>query len=167
MVFTVHGIVQPSCCMYFLGLRPKKYMYIHPSHGTYPIHCKNHETTITCIYMSSVIRCLPDSSSQSVCVWRVNNYVCLYTVVIWCNVLGSVVPGENPLPRSGSLCSYQVSGERRETGETSQCCLLPGNVRYVYTCRIHEVEQQPAYNIIRASFRGAGERFDPPNHKQS
>ena len=32
MVFTMHGIVQPS-------------------RGTYPIHCKNHETTITCIYI--------------------------------------------------------------------------------------------------------------------
>ena len=45
MVFTVHGIVPPLCCMYFLGLDPQK--YIQPSRGTYPMHCKNHET-ITC-----------------------------------------------------------------------------------------------------------------------
>ena len=34
MVFTVHGIVLHSCC-------------------TYPIHCKNHETTITCTLYSA------------------------------------------------------------------------------------------------------------------
>ena len=56
MGFTVHGIVPPSCCMYFLRLPPWKYM--QPSLTTYPIHCKNHETTITCtctyIYDSTV-----------------------------------------------------------------------------------------------------------------
>ena len=26
MVFTVHEIVPPSCCMYFLGLHPRKYI---------------------------------------------------------------------------------------------------------------------------------------------
>ena len=53
MVFTVHGIVPPSCCIYFLGLHPQKYIHVHvhPLHGTYHIHCKNHETTITCKYM--------------------------------------------------------------------------------------------------------------------
>ena len=45
MVFTVHGIVLPSCCMYFLGLCPRKY-------------CKNHDTTITCIiYILCDISC--------------------------------------------------------------------------------------------------------------
>ena len=42
--FTVHGIVPPSCCMYFLGLRPQK--YIQPSRGTNPIHCKNYDTSV-------------------------------------------------------------------------------------------------------------------------
>ena len=47
MVFTVHGIVPPSCCIYFLGLRPWK--YIHTTLARYnSIHCKNHDTTITC-----------------------------------------------------------------------------------------------------------------------
>ena len=46
MVFTVHGIVPPSCCMYFLRLCPQK--YTQPSCGTNPIHCKNHDTTSTC-----------------------------------------------------------------------------------------------------------------------
>ena len=55
MVFTVHGIVPPSCCMYLLGLRPRK--YIQPSRSTYPIHCKNNETTITCIRFLSPISC--------------------------------------------------------------------------------------------------------------
>ena len=45
MVITVHGIVPPSCCMYFHRLHPRK--YIQPSRGTNPMHCKNHETTIT------------------------------------------------------------------------------------------------------------------------
>ena len=49
MVFTVHGIVPPLCCMYFLGLCPRK--YIQPSHGTYPIRRKNHETTTCITYM--------------------------------------------------------------------------------------------------------------------
>ena len=40
MFFPVHGIVPPSCCMYFLGLRPQK--CIQPSQGT------NQYTTITC-----------------------------------------------------------------------------------------------------------------------
>ena len=46
MVFTVHGIVPPSCCVHSLGLR--RWKYVQSSRGTYPIHCKNHETTITC-----------------------------------------------------------------------------------------------------------------------
>ena len=46
MVFTVHGIVPPSCCMYFFRLCPQK--YTQPSCGTNPIHCKNHDTTSTC-----------------------------------------------------------------------------------------------------------------------
>ena len=49
-------------------------------------------------------------------------------VVVWCDMLGGVLTGENPLPWSGSLFSHQVSGERRATGKTSQCCLLPRNV---------------------------------------
>ena len=61
MVFTVHGIVLPSCCMYFLGLYPRK--YIEPLRGTYPIHCKNHETTITYpgwyIYISPTVDIYP------------------------------------------------------------------------------------------------------------
>ena len=51
MSFTVHGIVPPSCCMYFLGLRPWK--YIQPLHGRYPIH---HETTITCTCLHTCTR---------------------------------------------------------------------------------------------------------------
>ena len=36
--------------------------------------------------------------------------------------------GEEPLPWSGPLFPHQISGERRETGQASQCCLLPENV---------------------------------------
>ena len=43
-------------------------------------------------------------------------------------MLGGVLIGEEPLPWSGPLFSHQISGERRETGQTSQCFLLPGNV---------------------------------------
>ena len=47
-----HGFLQcPSCCMYFLGLRPRKYR--QPLRGTYRIHCKNHATT-TMYYMLHV-----------------------------------------------------------------------------------------------------------------
>ena len=51
-----------------------------------------------------------------------------HTVVIWCDVLGSILPGEKPLPWSEPLSSHQISEERRETGETFQCSMLPGNV---------------------------------------
>ena len=48
-------------------------------------------------------------------------------------MLGGVHIGEEPLPWSGPIFSHQISGERKETGQTSQCCLLPGNVwRYIY-----------------------------------
>ena len=43
-------------------------------------------------------------------------------------MLGGVLIGEEPLPWSGPLLPHPISGERRETGQTSQCCLLPGNV---------------------------------------
>ena len=36
-------------------------------------------------------------------------------VVIWCDVLGGVFLGENPLSQSGPIHSRQESGERRET----------------------------------------------------
>ena len=49
-------------------------------------------------------------------------------VVVWCDVLGGVLTGENPLPWSGPIFPHQVSGESRATGKTSQCCLLPRNV---------------------------------------
>ena len=56
-------------------------------------------------------------------------YSCIYikfssTVVIWSDMLGGVLIGEEPLPWSGPLFSHQISGERRETGQTSQFCLL-------------------------------------------
>ena len=44
-------------------------------------------------------------------------------------MLGGVLIGEEPLPWSGPIFSHQISGERRETGQTSQCCLLPRNVK--------------------------------------
>ena len=46
--FTVHWIVPPSCCMYFLGLCPWNYM--QPSRSTNPIHCKNHDATKLRVY---------------------------------------------------------------------------------------------------------------------
>ena len=45
-------------------------------------------------------------------------------VVIWCDMLGGVLTGENSLPWSGPLYSHQVPGERREAGKTRQCSLL-------------------------------------------
>ena len=50
------------------------------------------------------------------------------SVVIWSDVLGGVLIREDSLPWSGPLLSHEVPGERRETGQTSQCCLLSGNV---------------------------------------
>ena len=47
-------------------------------------------------------------------------------------MLGGVLIGEEPLPWSGPIFSHQISGERKETGQTSQCCLLPGNVWRYY-----------------------------------
>ena len=43
-------------------------------------------------------------------------------------MLGGVLIGEESLSWSGPFFSHQISGERRETGEASQCSLLPGNV---------------------------------------
>ena len=43
-------------------------------------------------------------------------------------MLGGVFIGEEPLPWSGPLFSHQISGERRETGQTYECCLFPRNV---------------------------------------
>ena len=43
-------------------------------------------------------------------------------------MLGGVLIGEESLSWSGPLFSHQIYGERRETGEASQCSLLPGNV---------------------------------------
>ena len=49
-------------------------------------------------------------------------------VVIWSDMLGGVLTGEEPLPWSGPLLPTPISGGRTETGQTSQCCLLPGNI---------------------------------------
>ena len=48
----------------------------------------------------------------------------LDTVVIWSDMLGGVLTGEDSIPWSRPLHSHQVSGERRETGQTSQCSLF-------------------------------------------
>ena len=56
------------------------------------------------------------------------HYNRLSAVVIWSDMLGGVLIGEEPLPWSGPLFSHQISGEWRETGQTSQCCLLTGYV---------------------------------------
>ena len=87
--------------------------------------------TLSVVYMYVDIR--------QICVCRLYTckHFCYSTVVIWCNVLGSVLPGENPLRRSGPLCSYQVPGERRETGETSQFSVLPGNVKIHERSSLH------------------------------
>ena len=53
-------------------------------------------------------------------------HVC--AVVIWCDMLGGILTGKKSLPWSGPLLHHQVPGERRETGQTSQCCLLTRNV---------------------------------------
>ena len=52
-----------------------------------------------------------------------------HAVVIWCDVLGGILTGENPLPWSGPLFSHRLFGERRATGTAIQCSLLPGNVK--------------------------------------
>ena len=41
-------------------------------------------------------------------------------------MLRGVFTGEEPLPWGGPLFSHQISGERRETRQASQCCLLQG-----------------------------------------
>ena len=58
------------------------------------------------------------------------HYNSLSAVVIWSDMLGGVLIGEEPLPWSGPLFSHQISGEWRETGQTSQCCLLTGHVSH-------------------------------------
>ena len=60
-------------------------------------------------------------------------HVC--AVVIWCDMLGGVLTGKESIPWSGPLLHHQVPGERRETGQTSQCCLLTRNV----SCTMHEL----------------------------
>ena len=60
-------------------------------------------------------------------------------VVIWSDMLGGVLIGEEPLPWSGPLFSHQISGERRETGQTSECCLFQRNVRYFNYLIVDEV----------------------------
>ena len=42
------------------------------------------------------------------------------SVVIWSDVLGGVLTGQESLSWSGPLFSHQISGERRETGQTTQ-----------------------------------------------
>ena len=64
-----------------------------------------------------------------------SKYLSLYTVVIWSDVLGGVLTGKEPLSWSGPLFSHQISGERRETGQTPQCCLLTGSVWPPLCCR--------------------------------
>ena len=72
MVFTVHGIVPPSCCVHSLGLR--RWKYIQSSCDTYPIRCKNHETTITCT-CTQISECGPGLPQMS-CIPLVV-YMCL------------------------------------------------------------------------------------------
>ena len=67
-------------------------------------------------------------------------------------MLGDVLIGEKPLPCSGPIIlSHQISGERRETGQTSQFCLLPGNV-WIYT-----VSCVTVFSLIRVLGGGAME----------
>ena len=58
------------------------------------------------------------------------HYNRLSAVVIWSDMLGGVLIGEEPQSWSGPLFSHQISGEWRETGQTSQCCLLTGYVSF-------------------------------------
>ena len=41
------------CFMYFLWLRPGKYMCSPRAVATYPIHCTNYDTTITCTFSNA------------------------------------------------------------------------------------------------------------------
>ena len=73
------------------------------------------------------------------------------TVVIWSDMLGGVLIGEEPLPWSGPLFPHQISGERRETGQASQCCLLPGNVgrlRLEGECVGWDIETQLEHGVF-------------------
>ena len=52
----------------------------------------------------------------------------LLAVVIWNYLLGGVLYREESLSWSRPILPHQISGERRETGETSQYSLLTRNV---------------------------------------
>ena len=43
-----------------------------------------------------------------------------HAVVIWSDMLGGVLTGQEPLPWSGPIFTHQISGERRETRQTTQ-----------------------------------------------
>ena len=56
-------------------------------------------------------------------------FVAACAVVVWSDVLGGVLTGEEPLPWSGPLLPHQISGGRREAGQAPQQGLLSRNVR--------------------------------------
>ena len=75
-------------------------------------------------------------------------------VVIWSDMFGGILIGEEPLPWSGPLLPTQISGGRTETGQTSQCCLLPGNVWRPLYCilPLNHYYQNPTAFCISAGF---------------
>ena len=57
-------------------------------------------------------------------------------VVIWRDMLGGVLIGKKSLSWSGPLLAHQEPGERRETAQTSQCCLPTRNISWPICCII-------------------------------
>ena len=54
--------------------------------------------------------------------------MCVVSVVIWSDVLGGVLTGQDSIPWNGAILYSEVPGERRETGQTKQHSLLRRNV---------------------------------------
>ena len=64
-------------------------------------------------------------------------------VVIWCDMLGGVLIGKEPLPWCGSICSHQIPSERGEARQTTQYSLLTRHVRRLnYICTELIIEKQ-------------------------
>ena len=109
MVFSVHGIVPPSCCMYFLGLRPRK--YIQPSHITNPIQGKNYDTTITCMFFT-LYHC-----QYSIMYMRHFPFPLLYIIVRSCSTCTGISL-RNSLVSNSFLTQFNSTNSSQSLSET-------------------------------------------------
>ena len=50
--------------------------------------------------------------------------LCVYTVVLWRNLLGDFHWREDSLPRGGPSLPSQLTGEWAQAGKAEECCML-------------------------------------------